>query len=110
MTDERWTRVKAVFQAALERPAAERDAFVAAAPTGDDEALRRNVESLFSAEAVDVSFLDRLPVAAEAVGTDPSSVLPESMDPTQSHPTLAPGHRIGSYEIVWPLGAGGMGE
>jgi serine/threonine protein kinase len=24
--------------------------------------------------------------------------------------TLQPGARIGSYEIVWPLGAGGMGE
>jgi eukaryotic-like serine/threonine-protein kinase len=109
MTEERWTRVKALFQAAMERPATERDAFVAAA-AGDDGALRRNVESLFSAEAVNVSFLDRLPVAAEAVRTDVSSVLPASMNPTQSHPTLAPGHRIGSYDVVAPLGAGAMGE
>ena len=45
MTDERWPRVKALFQAAVERPTEERDAFLAAA-TGDDEALRREVESL----------------------------------------------------------------
>ena len=45
MTDERWPRVKALFQAAVERPIEERDAFLAAA-TGDDAALRREVESL----------------------------------------------------------------
>ena len=45
MTDERWLRVKALFQAAVERPLNERDAFLAAA-TGDDAALRREVESL----------------------------------------------------------------
>jgi eukaryotic-like serine/threonine-protein kinase len=42
--DERWPRVKALFQAAVERPTEERDAFLAAA-TGDDAALRREVES-----------------------------------------------------------------
>ena len=30
MTDDRWRRVKALFQAAVERPPAERDAFLAA--------------------------------------------------------------------------------
>ena len=44
MTDERWQGVKALFQAAVERPIEERDAFLAAA-TGDDAALRREVES-----------------------------------------------------------------
>ena len=34
VTDERWRRVKALFQAAVERPPEERDAFLAAAPTG----------------------------------------------------------------------------
>ena len=38
MTDERWPRVKALFQAAVERPADERDAFLAAA-TGDDDGV-----------------------------------------------------------------------
>jgi hypothetical protein len=39
VTDERWPRVKALFQAAVERPPAERDAFLATATA--DEALRR---------------------------------------------------------------------
>ena len=62
MTDERWPRVKALFQAAVERPTEERDAFLAAA-TGDDAALRREVESLLTSDNSDVSFLDQLPSA-----------------------------------------------
>jgi hypothetical protein len=49
--------VKALFQAAVERPAEERDAFLAAA-TGDDAALRREVESLLTSGTSGVRFLD----------------------------------------------------
>ena len=109
MTDERWPRVKALFQAAVERPAEERDAFLAAA-TGDDDALRREVESLLASDASDVSFLDQLPVASESVLADPLAAPPASMDHTRSHTVLAAGLRVGPYEIVAPLGAGAMGE
>ena len=108
MTDERWPRVKALFQAAVERPAEERDAFLAAA-TGDDAALRREVESLLASDASNVSFLDRLPVASESVLADPLAARPTSMDPTLST-VLAAGVCVGPYEIVAPLGAGAMGE
>ena len=50
--------MKALFQAALERPADERAAFLAAA-TGDDEALRREVESLLTSDTSGVSFLEQ---------------------------------------------------
>jgi hypothetical protein len=51
MTDEaRWLRVKALFQEAVERPAAERAAFLAAA-AGEDDALRGDVEALLAADA-----------------------------------------------------------
>ena len=109
MTDKRWTRAKALFQAAIDQPAAQRNAFVAAA-AGDDEALRQDVESLLAAEAVDVSFLDRLPGAEERIHPKSPGVVPEPLDPTQSHPTLIPGQRIGSYEVIAVLGAGAMGE
>ena len=109
MTDERWSRVKALFQAAVERPIEEREAFLAAA-TGDDAALRREVESLLRSDTSDGSFLDRLPVASESVLADPLAALPTSMDPTPSHTSLAAGVRVGPYEIVAPLGAGAMGE
>ena len=109
MTDERWARAKALFQAAVDQPAAERHAFVAAA-AGGDEALRQDVESLLAAEAVDVSFLDRLPEAAEPIHQISRGGGPASVDPAQSHPTLAAGQRIGSYEVLSVLGAGAMGE
>ena len=64
MTDARWPRVKELFQAAVELPVEERNAFVAAA-TVDDEALRREVESLLNVDTTDDGFLDRLPVANE---------------------------------------------
>ncbi len=109
MTDERWRRVKALFQAALERPAEERAAFLAAA-TGDDAALRREVESLLASDISGVGFLDRLPVASESVLADLLAARPSSMDATLSHTVLAAGLRVGPYEIVAPLGAGAMGE
>ena len=108
MTDERWPRVKTLFQAAVERPTEERDAFLAAA-TGDDAALRREVESLLTSDTSDASFLDRLPVASASVLADPLAAL-TALDPAQSHTVLAAGLRVGPYEIVAPLGAGAMGE
>ncbi len=109
MTVERWTRVKALFQAAVERPIEERDAFLAAA-TGDDVALRGEVESLLTSDTSDVSFLDRLPVASEPVLADPLAAPLASIDHTVSLAVLTPGFRVGPYEIVAPLGAGAMGE
>ena len=103
MTDERWLRVKALFQAAVERPLEERAAFLAAA-TGDDAALRREVESLLASDTSYVSFLDQLPVASASM----LAGLP--MDPTSSHTALAAGRRVGPYEVVAALGAGAMGE
>ena len=58
---ERWKRVKALFEAAVERPAEDRDAFLASA-AGDDAAFRREVESLLASDASDASVLDHLPV------------------------------------------------
>ena len=68
MTDERWQRTKALFQAAVERPPAERAAFVAAAAGNDDE-LRRQVEDLLASDAADRSVLDRLPLAGAAASS-----------------------------------------
>src|SRR6185503_13732301 len=109
VTDERWPRVKALFQAAVERPPAERDAFLAAA-TGDDDALRREVASLLTSDTSNVSFLDRLPVARESGHADLLAALPASMGQTLQYPVLTLGRRVGPYEMVAPLGAGAMGE
>ena len=94
MTDQRWRRAKALFQAALDLPAADRDAFVAS-EAGSDEALRREVETLLAADSADVSLLDRLEKPERAVVTELRATVPS---------------RIGPYEIVGPIGAGAMGE
>jgi hypothetical protein len=60
MTDAPWQQVKALFEAAVERPPAERAAFLAAA-TGGDDALRREIESLIASASSDPGFTDRLP-------------------------------------------------
>jgi len=88
MTDDRWRRVKALFQAAVEQPPGARDAFLAA-ETGDDEALRREVESLLASDTQDGDGFDQWPLDASSLGTL---------------------RRLGPYEIVGPLGAGAMGE
>ena len=90
MTDDRWLRVKALFQAAVERPPGERAAFVAA-EAGDDAQLRAEVESLLAADAGDDGQLDRLPIAGAVHFSSPP-------------------RRIGPYEIVGLIGAGSMGE
>jgi serine/threonine protein kinase/Tol biopolymer transport system component len=91
MTDERWRRVKALFQAAIERPAAERTAFLATATLGDDD-LRREVESLLASDASETGALDWLPMAGEA------GLLSAAQ------------RRIGPYQVGALIGAGAMGE
>jgi len=85
---DRWQRVKGVFDAALEQPAAERATFVGQACDGD-EALREEVLSLLRAHEQAGSFL--------------------------SVPALATfdrdwtGRRIGPYQVLGEVGHGGMG-
>jgi serine/threonine-protein kinase len=101
--------VKALFEAAVERPAEERAAFLAAATDGD-AALRHEVEALLASDTSGVSFLDRLPVASESVLAAPLAALSAPMAPTLSRAVLAAGLRVGPYEVAGPLGAGAMGE
>lgn len=86
-----------MLDAALDRPAADRRAFVAAA-CSDDEALRRRVEYLLDLAERDDGFLDRSPLALTGPATPgcPSS--------------LEAGARLGAFRLVRCLGAGGMGE
>src|SRR5215207_7340029 len=99
MIDQRWGRAKALFQAAIERPPAERAAFVAA-QAGDDDELRREVEALLASDAADRSVLERLPLA------DISGIVAAgnfAADETRRYTTFKPGSRIGPYEVVTSL-------
>ena len=86
-----WDRVKQVFQAALERSVETRPAFLAET-CSDDAALCAEVESLLRAHEQAGSFAEQ-PAVDEMAGSP-----------------LQRGDRLGPYDIVELLGAGGMGE
>ncbi len=90
---DRWRRVEALCHAALERPVAERGAFLRGA-CSDDE-IRHEVETLLEREAAAERFLET-PVGAAVAGV-------------MSTPPLR-GSRVGAFEVGPLLGAGGMGE
>jgi len=95
---QRRRRIEEVCDAALDRDAHERPAFVAAACAGD-ETLRSEVEALLAHAQSAEAFL------AASVGDVAMDVMGEA-------PPMASlvGQQIGSYRIGSLLGAGGMGE
>ena len=109
MTDNRWLRVKRLFEAAVDQPSAARSAFVSAAVAGD-ETLRRDVEALLEADAADGSLFDGWPAASESFLAELREASSTTRSGTTSSPGLSAGTRLGPYDVVAPLGAGGMGE
>ena len=97
MTTERWRAVDAVLRATLACDPAQRDAFVAEA-CADDEALRREVESLLAAhDASEDDFLERPAVESFAA--------PLTQRPLGERLATA---LAGRYAIERELGRGGM--
>ena len=99
MTPERYQQIGHLFDEALERPAAERAAFLKEA-SGDDAALCAEVENLLANHVASESFLARpaMEVAAALLSPNP---------PTS--PVLV-GQQISHYQILSLLGEGGMGQ
>jgi serine/threonine-protein kinase len=87
----RWKQVKELFAMALEKAPPLRAAFLAEA-CGEDAALRSEVETLLSAHRDAGAFFDSVPAHDEHASQIPS------------------GTRVGPYEIVDLIGAGGMGQ
>src|ERR1700683_5491819 len=92
MGDERWQRIEQLFHEAADLAPFERAEFLSRV-CSDDSALRRQVESLLANDESKADGLD----AAVAQAVD-------------QLPALSPGSRLGPYEILAPIGAGGMGE
>ena len=92
MSPERYRQIKAVLQAALEIDPARQAAFLESACL-DDAELKAEVQSLLDHDVSSAGFLEQ--PAAQGV---------------EAANHLQPGSRIGPYEIVEHVAAGGMGE
>ena len=90
MTADKWTQLKKIFAAAQGKPAAEQADVVCALAQGDEE-LESAVRDLLAADESAGSFL-------QTPAADLHSAL------------LAPGTRLGPYQILGLLGEGGMGK
>src|SRR4030095_10541279 len=96
MASEKRSRVEQMLSAARDRDSDERAAFVERACGGDAE-LRREVESL-------LGWAD----GGSLVGRAQFAELADEME--QEQLALRVGARVGHYEVLRKIGAGGMGE
>ena len=92
-------QVLSIFEAAAERPVAERSTFVAEASAGDSE-VRRAVEELLAAEARETSFLDRRALHPADAGEPPGADVSVKKLSTRT---------VGPYRLLRQIGQGGMG-
>ena len=97
MSPDRARRIEELYAEALKYKPEERLAFLART-CGDDESLRREVESLIEEETGANSFMER--PAIEAVARDLAA----------RHESSWTGRRLGHYQLGPLLGAGGMGK
>jgi hypothetical protein len=129
VTPENFRRVREIFESALERPAAERRAFIDLA-CGKDSTLLAEVERMLAAEAETYRLLDGVPEALESrshqnvtcVCSSCSAVMASTdrFCRTCGTPALGPQTHegrfragalfAGRFRIVARLGRGGMGE
>src|SRR5688572_12175015 len=109
MTEGRWEQVKALFQAAVERPSAERAQFLRAA-AGGDQLLRHEVESLLRADDPDAALTNLLQQQDASSRSESIDTNDSSLDDTRTQTGSSIPTTIGPYRVVGLLGAGGMGE
>jgi predicted Ser/Thr protein kinase len=100
MDAESWRQAKSVLEAALLCAPAERDALIAARCA--DPWLRREVLACLNEH--DEDFLE------SALTISHTFEHATSADDVEAPPDVQPGERIGRYEVVGRLGAGGMGH
>lgn len=105
MTPERWQRVEALLDEALEREPSTRDAWLDGA-CGDDADLRRSVGDLLSAGEEAGTFM-------ESNGLEPVARLRDAVvrvhEQRQAEKEFV-GKQVGPYRVIRRLGKGGMGQ
>jgi serine/threonine protein kinase len=105
LNPERWQQISRIFKSAISLDPEARNAYVAG-QCGSDDSLRAEVDKLIAShqQASEQDFIGGM--AAEAAA--PLLIIEDEVGPPQR--TLSNGQHFGSYVILDPLGAGGMGE
>ncbi|MDQ3012669.1 MAG: protein kinase, partial [Acidobacteriota bacterium] len=101
MTPERWHRIEQIYHDAMKRAVNERMLFLDQVCAGD-EAMHHEIVSLIVAGKQAPDFSDAPVLEAE------TKLLALGQAPSSAQPFI--GSQIGHYQILSPLGAGGMGE
>ncbi len=96
MTPKRWKEIDELMQAALERTPKDRRTFLDQA-CGNDDTLRREVESLISFESRASAFLEHPAFQASSEASAEAAGYPEAET------------QIGPYRLIREIGRGGMG-
>lgn len=97
MTPERWQRIEKLYYDSQDRTPQERAAWLAEVCAGDDT-LRREVEVLLAANEHADDFLNTPAFKLQASQLGESSLV------------LPSGEQFSHYQILFKIGAGGMGE
>ncbi len=108
MSEVRWQELKAAFQAALEQRPEKRQAW-ARRVCGHDSKLVREVRSLL--DAYDEGFLESPVLEGPALDAPTVRLIErnEPRSPRRPQRDLR-GSRVGRYELMEPIAAGGMGD
>jgi serine/threonine-protein kinase len=95
MDNQQWKKIKALFNAALERPAAEREDWLLQNADAEDEIYRQVLQMLRTDREQNSSI-------THAISNGLQTLISEQF-------AIKQGDRLGTYEIVALLGEGGMG-
>jgi serine/threonine protein kinase len=101
MDQERWKQIDDLFDAVLDLPEPEREAFLTQ-KCGGDEDLKKEVLSLLGATSGTDNFLEKSAMGVAARNLAEAQTIARRSDFL--------GQQIGTYKIEKPIGAGGMGE
>src|SRR5215475_10119133 len=103
---DRWEQIERLYHAALERGPDARETFLDEACAGDED-LRREVAGLLACDVPSDSFIrsPAIDIVAKALADEP--LIEASTKPMWN---LNAGSQIGAYQLLEPLGRGGMGE